>query len=287
MKNTQYANAYKPKICLVENCEKYVHAKNLCSGHYQRQQRGKPLDAKPLTVSRKADQVCSIEWCERSHYSSDLCQMHWQRQRMGRDMNAPVRARKDQSRPCEFPGCRRTHHANGYCNLHARRDREGTDLGAYVRGSLTPEDGLCTYGDCRRKHWSYGLCQPHYDRKNKGIDMDTPIRELGTVSIEGFDGVVWTGSGRPNKAGYVRLSTSMPTKRSAMEHRIVMEKHLGRELLRHEEVHHINGVRDDNRIENLELWSSSQPPGQRVGDKADWAEEILRLYRPESLRRTV
>jgi hypothetical protein len=57
-----------------------------------------------------------------------------------------------------------------------------------------------------------------------------------------------------------------------------MEECLGRELRGEENVHHINGVRDDNRLENLELWSSSQPPGQRVADKVAWAKEILALY---------
>ena len=63
-----------------------------------------------------------------------------------------------------------------------------------------------------------------------------------------------------------------------MEHRYVMEQHLGRRLLAHENVHHLNGDRGDNRIENLELWSSWQPHGQRVKDKVTWAKEVLVLY---------
>ena len=86
--------------------------------------------------------------------------------------------------------------------------------------------------------------------------------------------------------GYLRITVPSETaepSRVVLHHRYVMEKRMGRPLHKDETVHHKNGDRTDNSLENLELFSSRHGPGQRVTDKVAFAIQILTDY-PEFAR---
>jgi len=113
------------------------------------------------------------------------------------------------------------------------------------------------------------------------------LRAGGSIRPEGSGprSYAWKGGTHYTSSGYVMEHclegphAAMATKGGyAPQHRLRMAEKLGRDLRPQENVHHINGVRDDNRIENLELWSRDQPAGQRVADKVAWAREIIELY---------
>lgn len=128
---------------------------------------------------------------------------------------------------------------------------------------------MSTCSLCDKPIKSRGWCDKHYMRWRKHGDPQIVKKKGGPRFTKGTGGCL-------TELGYLRVHRSG---RSVYVHREVMENKLGRPLYDHERVHHINGDRKDNRPENLELWSISQPPGQRVEDKLIWAKQILETYK--------
>jgi len=91
------------------------------------------------------------------------------------------------------------------------------------------------------------------------------------------------GSGHKEPHGYIYITKMRHPNAQKhgriYEHTFVMSEYLGRSLIKGESVHHKNGIRDDNRIENLELWSVGQPAGQRIEDKLKWAMKFIEQYK--------
>lgn len=102
-------------------------------------------------------------------------------------------------------------------------------------------------------------------------------------SVAGPKNGHWKGGRTMHSGGYPQLRVpghprALPPGNYVFEHIIVMEEVLGRHLLPGENVHHKNGVKDDNRPENLELWTRPQPSGIRASDAVAWAREIIARY---------
>lgn len=153
------------------------------------------------------------------------------------------------SKSCSIKDCKQPSKCKSYCFKHYSRFLATGDPLKTPTGREHGKRNLCTLGDGKVVE-GYGFCRLHYKRQKKYGDPNITNRSLSY------------GNYRYNKEGYVIVRPPKGWRGARrdgymLEHRFVMEKHLGRTLQKHEVVHHKNGIRDDNRIANLELLTVS------------------------------
>lgn len=139
---------------------------------------------------------------------------------------------------------------------------------------------------CYRMLWQLNLKNNHPEKHRRRLDRQNIRRKHQTRKRRGlplnYPKLTEAGKGFKVKDGYIFLIKKDHPNAAKdgyiAEHVFVMSNHIGRPLHKKETVHHKNGIRNDNRIENLELWSNSHPYGQRVEDKINWCKEFLGNY---------
>ena len=166
---------------------------------------------------------------------------------------------------CSVENCTRPVRSVGYCQPHYTRLRRYGDpeAGGYFR---LPRPPVCLLEGCEAPASTRGWCGRHYQRWQTYGDPEAPLRRSRNGE----------GKNRLNADGYMRRRLRG---KYVMEHRAVMEEMLGRPMTREETVHHRNGIRTDNRPENLELWVGTRS-GQRVEDLVAFVVE----HYPELVR---
>lgn len=158
---------------------------------------------------------------------------------------------------CSYEGCNKGQAKNEFCLKHQNNESK-------------PER-LCSVENCDRKHYSKNMCRMHYARKIRTGNTELKSRNKDwTLNNHGYLYRIESGHIAANKVGLI------------YQHREVMSEILGRPLTNHETVHHKNGVRSDNRPENLELRTSHHGCGQSVRDMIVFCKNYLAIYdKPE------
>lgn len=215
---------------------------------------------------------CRVPDCERDRSTRGYCEMHYRRVLKSGDPGppGPLRSRGI----CKIEDCDNDVDARGLCHGHYQRVlRRSAQL---INTPLRAQGLLCSVEGCDRPRHAKGFCGAHYKRVMARGDPaeHLPIRQAdgeGTISHHGYRYVPVPRELRCFTGGIAWIA----------EHRLVMARHMGRALTSDEQVHHINGDRTDNRLGNLELWSTSHPSGRRIEDLLQYCMTMLDRYGEE------
>ncbi|MBW3562794.1 MAG: HNH endonuclease [Actinobacteria bacterium] len=222
-----------------------------------------------------AEPTCGVEGCGRGRYARGWCEKHYRRVLRHGD---PLHG-EDRPTVCTIDGCDAPVDAHGLCHGHYQRWRRNGDVQADVPLGRRRQPETCTIDGCDRPSNSKGICTTHRYRLETYGDV-LADRPVASPPGHGYINHGYRVVPVPEELRHLTRDRT-----GEAEHRLVMAIHLGRPLEPDEVVHHRNGDKLDNRIENLELWSTYQPKGQRVEDKVGYAIEILERYAPEMLAR--
>jgi hypothetical protein len=264
------------KPCSVEGCQKPILAQGLCQNHYQTARKdGRIKMNRPAVVNSGG---CKVDGCEKVAIGRGYCSAHYNKfLKYGNPLGFHGWKKEiiesQEYRKCSVEGCEGLGRTKGLCPAHYQRFLKHGDptVGGVMRFKRPSK---CSVEGCGKAEMAQGYCAAHYSMFRKYGDplfVSDWKKKQSEKIIDSNGYVLVPAKGNP-------MANRGKNRERISEHRLVMSEFLGRPLYENENVHHKNGDKTDNRIENLELWVVAQPKGQRPSDLIQYAREILERY---------